>query len=246
MLHSHLAAVEVPSDIRLGKLNRVLQDVMGWTNSHLHEFVIFGEHFGVKDPDDPNMKPEARVAMEDVLPEEGCEFMFLYDFGDSWEHDVVVEKMGPWRHVQNISHCLEGERACPPEDVGGTHGYEELVESMRGRIPKNGESLWLGWVRSMTRRLSRWIGSMRFCGFTGETLWRKPLMCAQYIISKEGLLLARFFNAKPAKKPPAGEWWSLGGWACCHARRGRAVVVGEGIRFGSFLEQRTEGKILDS
>lgn len=124
--------VVVPSDIRLGKLHSTLQDTMGWTNSHLHEFVIGSDHYGVKDPDSPETKPEARVVLEDVFPEEGCEFTYLYDFGDGWEHDVVVEKIGPWKRGQRGSLCLEGARACPPEDVGGPHGYDELVNSMRG------------------------------------------------------------------------------------------------------------------
>jgi hypothetical protein len=124
--------VVVPSDIRLGKLHLVLQELMGWTNSHLHEYVIEGDHYGYKDADSPEVKSESKVILEDLLPEEGCEFTYLYDFGDGWEHDVVLEKITPWPMEQKGCVCLEGARACPPEDVGGMGGYEEFVKTMKG------------------------------------------------------------------------------------------------------------------
>jgi hypothetical protein len=138
--------VVVPGDIRLGVLHTVFQEVMGWTDTHLHEFVFGPDHYGVKDPDSPDIKSEARVVFGSIAPKEGGAFAYLYDFGDGWEHDVVVEKISPWTLDRKDPHCLDGARACPPEDVGGVGGYEDLVKSMKGSDTKERREFirWLG------------------------------------------------------------------------------------------------------
>jgi hypothetical protein len=121
----------IPSDIRLPKLHRVLQTVLGWTNSHLHEFVISGKRYAIYDPEfssELKQRDERRVVLEKALePETRC-FDYIYDFGDSWHHIVIVEHLYARLDAHNPFSCVAGENACPPEDVGGPHGYGEFLE----------------------------------------------------------------------------------------------------------------------
>jgi hypothetical protein len=124
-------------DGTLDKLHEHIQTAMGWTNSHLHDFKIGGKDYG-----DPLLLEENFVEFDygdttttkvsDILPRTGKRFKFeyKYDFGDNWQHEVLFE--GCLRAEQGKRHpvCLEGARACPPEDVGGTWGYEEFIEAI--------------------------------------------------------------------------------------------------------------------
>ena len=112
-------------------LHRVLQTAFSWKDYHLHEFRVGPVCFGV--PDDEYPPPhidEASVRLYQLAHQPGDHFVYLYDFGDSWEHDVVLEDMraapSPVTPV-----CLDGRRAAPPEDCGGVHGYQQLVEALR-------------------------------------------------------------------------------------------------------------------
>lgn len=124
----------VPATITLPKLHRVLQATMGWTDSHLHEFVMGGKRYGVPDPEwsaELPMIDERRVVLGRILDPDDRSFSYLYDFGDDWHHAVLVES----RHVeqlpgQPVVTCTAGENACPPEDVGGPPGYSSFLEAM--------------------------------------------------------------------------------------------------------------------
>ena len=88
----------VPAELTLGQLHDVLQAAMGWENCHLHEFRIGRQRFGVPGPDDrlmgaPACIHERKVHLSDVLHEPGAKAEYTYDFGDSWEHAVMVEKI---------------------------------------------------------------------------------------------------------------------------------------------------------
>ena len=125
-------------DCTLDKLHEHIQTAMGWTNSHLHQFKIGGLLYG--DPqlllegfeDDPEVINSLDTRLHDIVPEDGKGFKFEYeyDFGDGWEHEVLFE--GCLRAEKGVRYplCVEGERACPPEDVGGTYGYQEYLEAM--------------------------------------------------------------------------------------------------------------------
>ena len=111
--------VLVPSDATLGDLNFVLQATMGWTNSHLHQFTIDGADYSDPQTEVDDTEDEFAVTLEEVVPAERARFTLLYDFGDGWEHEVVVEKILPREPGQRLPRCLAGERARPPEDCGG-------------------------------------------------------------------------------------------------------------------------------
>lgn len=141
--------VLVPGDTTLRKLHDILQIVMGWTDSHLHQFVIAGAYYGATEYDDEGdleLLPEQRYRMSEVAPEPGARLVYEYDFGDSWDHTVVVEKIVPPEPGAYYPWCVAGKRACPPEDVGGVWGYEEFLKAIRDRRhPEHDEYLvWVG------------------------------------------------------------------------------------------------------
>ncbi len=140
--------IQVRSDITLENLHYILQTVMGWTDSHLHMFAIGGEHYGPTESDptgDLEMENERRVRLAEVVPSAGARFVYEYDFGDSWEHILQVEKVLPPEPGKRYPLCLAGNRAGPPEDVGGVWGYAEFLEAIRDpRHPEHDE--WLEWV----------------------------------------------------------------------------------------------------
>lgn len=123
--------IEVPADIKLGKLHRVLQDVIGWTNSHLHAFRIGRETYGVPDPEFPEDLISERNIRLDSVVEAGDTIVYEYDFGDGWEHALEIEKAIVATPGVRYPRCTAGKRACPPEDCGGPPGYERLLEILR-------------------------------------------------------------------------------------------------------------------
>ncbi|MGB9920185.1 MAG: plasmid pRiA4b ORF-3 family protein [Moorellales bacterium] len=120
---------QAPNHITLYKLHLVLQEVMGWLNCHLYHFVIGGVEYGDPDPDFGDAEVNAkRVTLWQVLPEPKAKFLYEYDFGDGWQHEVVLEKVLPPAQGVRYPVCLGGAGACPPEDCGGPWGYRRMLE----------------------------------------------------------------------------------------------------------------------
>lgn len=126
---------QVRENITLYGLHDYIQGVMfGWADCHLHEFEIDGVGYGVPVPE-YNDVPEMKLKNESryklcQLVKPGDSFLYRYDFGDNWEHEIVVEKQLPPDPNVKYPICLEGQRCCPPEDVGGPLGYEEFLEAI--------------------------------------------------------------------------------------------------------------------
>ena len=141
--------IQVRSDITLGKLHRILQAVMGWKDTHLHQFTIRGKQYWIPDEGDMDLRKkidERNHRLTDVVSRQTSWFTYEYDFGDQWTHELLVENiLSPEAGVQ-YPLCLEGARACPPEDVGGTVGYENLLEAIHDpNHPQHREYLeWIG------------------------------------------------------------------------------------------------------
>jgi hypothetical protein len=123
-------------DGTLDKLHEHIQTAMGWTNSHLHHFRFGEQLYG--DPDlvqenyeDMDYEDSTSMKISAILPRSGRRFAFEYeyDFGDDWRHEVLFEGCLRAERGQQYPVCLEGARACPPEDVGGTWGYQEYLEA---------------------------------------------------------------------------------------------------------------------
>jgi hypothetical protein len=124
----------VSSNLPLSRLHDTIQIVMGWTNSHLHIFEINGQVFGDPRDDefgDMGTLDEADYRLRKVIVDEGLWFQYEYDFGDSWRHTLRLEKILPPDPTMHLPACLQGKRACPPEDVGGIGGYENFLEALR-------------------------------------------------------------------------------------------------------------------
>ncbi len=123
--------VQVPGSVKFPQLHAVIQTAMGWTGSHLHEFEVDGIRYGNPDPDyGAGVISETKVRLADVAGE-GDRLEYLYDFGDGWLHDVLVEKVLPTAKgkPKPKAACLDGRRACPPEDVGGPPGFADFLEA---------------------------------------------------------------------------------------------------------------------
>ncbi len=126
--------VHVSEDSTLGQLHSTLQIVMGWEDYHLHEFRIGRHVYSVPDPDDDMYErkviDERRKRLRDVVSQVGTQFVYAYDFGDDWRHDLLLEAILLPETDQQYPRCIAGERRGPPEDVGGTSGYQEYLEAM--------------------------------------------------------------------------------------------------------------------
>ncbi len=122
----------VPESITLPKLHDVIQTVMGWTDSHLHEFIAGRVSYGVPDPEfSSGSMNEARVRINQLLDQEKQKMLYLYDFGDGWEHIIELEKIIRGDKNSSKPRCIAGKRACPPEDCGGIYGYYDLLEAIK-------------------------------------------------------------------------------------------------------------------
>jgi hypothetical protein len=124
--------LEVQSNITLDKLHAVLQIAFAWENSHMHEFQIGSRRFGRPDVEGGWAEPgdtesENSTTLSQVMRRKGAKLLYVYDFGDSWEHEVVAEDIVPTEPTVRYPRCLDGRRAAPPEDCGGAWGYEELL-----------------------------------------------------------------------------------------------------------------------
>jgi hypothetical protein len=121
----------VPSDITLRRLHDSLQAVMGWTDSHLHQFEARGVRYGTSDREfGETHASENKTALRQVLCRPKDRLIYEYDFGDSWIHDVVLEAVLPPGNSGRYPVIEAGKRACPPEDVGGSYGYMEFLEAL--------------------------------------------------------------------------------------------------------------------
>ena len=121
--------LEVASDLTLGDLHEVLQIAMGWADSHLHAFVADGVEYGPPDPErGTQVRDESRVRLTRVLRAPKDRMVYEYDFGDGWEHVVVLEKVLPYDLVRHRDpRVTGGRRACPPEDCGGVFGFYRML-----------------------------------------------------------------------------------------------------------------------
>jgi hypothetical protein len=151
--------VLVSNQWTLASLHHYLQWVMGWTDSHAHEFVV-GEGMVAPDwwiqevgfdSDTGSYRDERRVSVAAVLSEVGPrgEFEYRYDMGDGWQHRIVFESpSSSWPSELPLPVCTAGENACPPEDCGGPHGYSQLLEILGDRTHEEHEDMlrWIGGV----------------------------------------------------------------------------------------------------
>ena len=164
--------VQVKEDMTLAQLHRVVQSVFGWENYHLHEFTIEGRTYGIPDPefdDDRTVYDERDLRLKKVLPQVGFAFEYLYDFGDCWYHDLLLETILSPDPEVDYPVCIAGERSGPPEDVGGISGYFEYLAA---------------------------IGDLRHPEHEAMIEWRGPFDSEEFSLGLVNLLLRKHFRSR--------------------------------------------------
>ncbi len=119
--------IQVRGNTKLDVLHMILQSAMGWGDKHSHEFIIGKKKYANPSQELEKTLDEAEYMLSALVKSEGQSFKYIYDFGDDWIHEVTVEKVEAKDAKLPHPVCLAGERACPPEDIGGIPGYEERL-----------------------------------------------------------------------------------------------------------------------
>ncbi|MCP4421810.1 MAG: plasmid pRiA4b ORF-3 family protein [Chloroflexi bacterium] len=140
--------IQVYNNLTFYEFHRVLQRVMGWYDAHLHLFDVGGRY--ITDAETlasgwGDGKDEDTTFLNQHVRREKQKIRYVYDFGDSWEHDLLLEKILPIEPDVHYPRCLKGKRACPPEDCGGMWGYESLLEALADETHSEHES-YLEWM----------------------------------------------------------------------------------------------------
>lgn len=160
--------VVMPSTYRLDEVAEALLEAMGWANSHLHAFFVGELRYDMVGPySEGDELDERGFTLREVFDEVGRTMRFEYDFGDGWEHTVLLEAVRLQTKAEGEPYCVAGKSACPPDDCGGPHGYMELLE-----IRENGTKT--DWDRE---RLE-WLGEFDPTAFDPEeatAAMRSPL-----------------------------------------------------------------------
>ena len=130
--------IQVPGAYTFWDLHVALQDAMGWSDSHLHKFEAIDpdsgepEEIGIPDPGGfgfgMEVSPGWERSISSYFTEAGLSMTYRYDFGDDWEHTLLLEDIDSREEGAEYPRCLDGERACPPEDCGGAPGYQLFLE----------------------------------------------------------------------------------------------------------------------
>ena len=123
----------------LDDLHYLIQVVMGWEDSHLHMFFKDGQRYSRPDPwrhqfrmpGTPPELDERQYRILHLLEREGDSMTYMYDFGDSWEHKVTLQKILSYKRGSRLPACISGRRRCPPEDCGGVWGYYQMLEALK-------------------------------------------------------------------------------------------------------------------
>ena len=140
--------IVVPSNYFLDEVAEMIIEAMGWYNTHLHAFFIGELRYDMVGPfSEGDELDEARFRLRDVFSDVGRSARFEYDFGDGWEHTVLLEAVRLQTKAEQEPYCLAGRRACPPEDCGGPHGFLSLLE-LRDKGP----------VSEWDRERLEWLG----------------------------------------------------------------------------------------
>jgi Plasmid pRiA4b ORF-3-like protein len=173
--------VQVEGGCTLAHFHRVLQSAMGWENYHLYMFRIGNKTYGPRDPEDDggwNPIDAKRVRLSAVLPSVGTTLTYVYDLGDNWEHELLLEAIVMRSSDLAYPRCIAGERNCPPEDAGGIGGYTAYLKAMADPSHEMHEEM---------------------------MMWRGPFDSERFSVARVNQELARKFRSKPKAGAPPSE-----------------------------------------
>jgi hypothetical protein len=147
--------IQVLENYSFWELHVAIQDAMGWYDCHLHVFRFTAKdrprdyiEIGMPDPewDGEPILPDWKTGIKDWFGKKFKRLIYEYDFGDGWQHEIVLEKILPANPGTSYPLCLTGKRSCPPEDCGGVWGYKDLLEILKNPKNKQHEGMieWLG------------------------------------------------------------------------------------------------------
>ena len=149
-----LADVEPPvwrvvevADCSLGELHDVIQVAMGWQNSHMYQFVLNGKYYGQATTGDLDVEDEDDIRLSQIFTgKKKPRLVYEYDFGDSWRHEIFLEKRLEPEPGFKYPRCVEGARACPPEDCGGPWGYADFLAAISDKTHPEHRDMkeWIG------------------------------------------------------------------------------------------------------
>ncbi len=146
----------LPSDATFWELHIAIQDSFGWKDYHLHQFFIGSPwdrhaiHISIPNPEDDwgegeEALDEEKTRLEEFMSPSQPKLSYVYDFGDNWEHKIVLEKVLPLNSKEVYPQVIAGKRACPWEDSGGTWGYQDKIEILKDKKHEDHQSL-MDWV----------------------------------------------------------------------------------------------------
>lgn len=126
--------VQVSEDTKLPRLHRILQLLFNWEDYHLHDFVVGRRVYSVPDPEDAfderKVLDERLVPLNRIADHVGKTFVYAYDFGDGWQHDILLEAILLPEPDGFYPRCIAGARNGPPEDAGGPSGYADYLDAL--------------------------------------------------------------------------------------------------------------------
>lgn len=124
--------VLVEDSIKLSTFHVVIQIAMGWTDSHLHQFIANNELYGEPDPEFSfhEIHDERKFRLNQLLKKEKDVMLYEYDFGDGWSHKIKLEKILPFDPKDKLPRCIKAKGACPPENIGGIWGYYHFLDAI--------------------------------------------------------------------------------------------------------------------
>lgn len=147
--------ISVPENYSFWDLHVAIQCAMGWQDRHLNEFIVKNPLSGVEvrigypgdEPEDTKFViDDFETAIKNYFNLENRTAEYLYDFGDDWYHDIILEDIVESYELVELPKCLDGARACPPEDCGGVYGYDDVIEALEDKEnPEHADLIeWLG------------------------------------------------------------------------------------------------------
>lgn len=139
--------VVLPDNYTLGNLHEVIQIVMGWHDCHMHRFEMNGVNYtSAQSAEQMGWGDESTLFLSELLKKPKQKFWYEYDFGDSWIHEITVEKLVPAESAHPTAVCVTGKRACPPEDCGSYPGYGMLLEALNAPVKTEEQEEMLEWI----------------------------------------------------------------------------------------------------